>query len=256
MSTPIRTNRRRIGEILVNEGVVSQEQVEAALDVQRKSGGLLGTILMDMGIVTESDIAKTISVQYQLPFICLANYELDEKLVGLFPREFLHKHKLLPFDKIGDTLLIMVSEIPQDSVLAEIPKLTQLNAALYVGYYSEVTKHLETLAPLDGQPPPKAMGKGPSAKPAAAPAGPVPVREAAPLLEISDGGPEGEEEAPLAADGDEGDLTDEGETLVFNEGKSFLEELDSTWNTIFEEATEEKADKQVKPGKPAAKPGK
>src|SRR4029453_6801803 len=73
-----RTFRRRIGEILVNDGVASPEQIEEALMVQKSSGDLLGSILMDMGVVSEADIARTLCVQYQLPFICLANYEVDE----------------------------------------------------------------------------------------------------------------------------------------------------------------------------------
>ena len=213
MSASSRTHRRRIGEILVNEGLVSQEQLEEALRVQKKTGELLGAVLMDMGLVAESDIAKTMCLQYQLPFITLQNYEFDEKLLQLFPKEFLHKHRLLPFDKVGDMLLVLVTEIPGDQVLEEIPKLTHLNTALYVGYLSEVTNQLNKSIPIAGAAPAKPAGKKEKVAAAAA----------APVASI----------ATLPEDDEEQD----GATLVFGSSKeSFLEELDSTWDSIFEQA--------------------
>jgi type IV pilus assembly protein PilB len=225
MSASGRTHRRRIGEILVNEGLISAEQLEEALHIQRKTGELLGSILMDMGLVAEADIAKTICIQYQLPFMCLVNYDFDDKLVGLFPKDFLHRHKFLPFDKVGETLLLLVTEIPQESVIEEIPKLTKLNAALYVGYASEVTQHLNNLAPL--------------AAPAAAGAA---VEHAATRP--------AERRAPRDEDAAESPDEPRGTTLVFGSSKeSFLEELDSTWDSIFQQVQS-----TAEPPKPAKEP--
>jgi hypothetical protein len=208
MSSSGRTHRRRIGEILVNEGLISAEQLDEALNIQRKTGDLLGTILMDLGLVAEADIAKTISNQYQLPFMCLTNYDFDEKLVNLFPKDFLHRHKLFPFDRVGETLLLLVTEIPQDSVIEEIPKLTKLNAALYVGYATEVMHQLNTLVPIAA---------------AAAPAASEAPARGAGRAAIQESPAEGAEEP-------------RGTTLVFGSSKeSFLEELDSTWDSIFQQ---------------------
>ena len=77
MNTVSRLYRRRIGEILVNQGLISADQLEESLAIQQKTSELLGTILLDLGLVTEADIAKTICIQYQLPFITLVNYEFD-----------------------------------------------------------------------------------------------------------------------------------------------------------------------------------
>lgn len=130
MSNTSRTFRRRIGEILVSEGLITPEQLDQALAVQKVSGDLLGTILLERGWISETDLAKTTCIQYHMPFISIENYDIDEKLIQLFPREFLRTHKLLPFDQIGETLLIVVSCIPPPSVLEEIPQLTQRHAAL------------------------------------------------------------------------------------------------------------------------------
>lgn len=214
MISSSRTFRRRIGEILVNDGIVSQEQIDEALAIQKTSRDPLGAILMDMGIVTESDIARCMCVQYQLPFISMVNYELDEKLSQLVRKEILHQHKLLPFDKVGSMLLIAVSEIPPEDALAEIAKSTQMSVALYIGYLSEISRELERLCSAETK---QSKSKGNPTKKVA------------------------------AADDDDSEA-DEGDenVLVFgsSDKSSFLAELDSTWDTIFEESKGQAPEKQ------------
>ncbi len=214
MNPQNRTSRRRIGEILVNDGIVSQEQIEDALAIQKRSREPLGSILLDMGVVNEADIAKTICVQYQLPFICLNNYEIDETLAQLLPRELLHQQKILPFDRIGDILLAAVAEVPEETVLALIAKRTQLSLALYVGYFSEITKELTRLCPQDV------------------------TSRAQPTAQEE---PDIETENDLEnEDPEDKDSQEESPTLTFGSGKgSFLAELDSTWDSIFDAPKDE-----------------
>ncbi len=200
--TNTRTHRRHVGELLTEEGVITNDQLDEALQTQAKSGGLLGLILMDMGLITETDIARVTCVQLQLPFISLHNYECETKLVELFDREFLHEHQLFPFDKVGKTLLMMVTEIPTETVLTAIPQQSGMNAGLYVGFLSEVAKQLETLIPLSAE---QKVNKIAKAK-----------QQAAPALSVAD-----------ASSDDDG--------LIFSssDSKSLLDELDSTWDAIF-----------------------
>ena len=226
MSTATRLYRRKVGEILVEEGVVSPEQIEEALSIQRNTGELLGLILMNMGVAAESDIAKVLCLEYQLPFMCLANYEIDEKLVALFPKDFLHHHRILPFDKIGETLLILVAQIPSQSALEEIPKLTQLNPALYVGYLSEVTRVLKTLIPLDDEE--QAQVTGEVIQEVKQAIDPAPTKVTPP-------------QESNKIDGDA-----KPNPLVFGSQDSFLKDLNSTWDSIFDEANTK--------SRPASKP--
>jgi hypothetical protein len=245
MSTVSRLYRRRIGEILVNEGVITPEQLDQALELQKKNGELLGELLMDLGYVNEADIAKTICLQYQLPFLTLANYLFDEKLFSVLPKDFLLAHKLLPFDKIGNTLLVLVTEIPSDKVLSEIPKVTQLNVALYVGMSSEVNKYLNNLS---------TGGRKTAAQPAAqarpTAAKPAKAEPAASIVSVR----------TVIDDDDDDDSSgvlgegQEDPALVFGQDKeSFLEELDSSWASIFPEP---KAKEEPKPEPKQAPKGK
>jgi hypothetical protein len=142
----------------------------------------------------------------------------------------------LPFDKIGNTLLVLVTEIPSDKVLSEIPKVTQLNVALYVGMSSEVNKYLNSLSTggRKAAAQPAVPGRPPAAKPAKA----EPAASIVSVRTVIDDDDDDDSSGVLG----EGQ---EDPALVFGQDKeSFLEELDSSWASIFPEP---KAKEEPKP---------
>ena len=143
-----RIRRKRFGEILVGDGLITKDQLQEALQLQKTSGDFLGAILLDLGCITESDIIKTLSVQYQIPFLRPSLYDIDRRLVEKFKPDFLHLHKVLPIDQIGNLLLLVVTDIPSDEVLAQIQETTQANLAIYIGSMSEVDQILKEMMPV------------------------------------------------------------------------------------------------------------
>ena len=98
----------RLGEILVKESLITQDQLQKALEFQRANGGKLGSCLTKMGYITDDDITGVLSRQYGVPSINLRFYEIDPIIIksvsythlraGLwqpipFPRHFRHKLK-------------------------------------------------------------------------------------------------------------------------------------------------------------------
>lgn len=143
-----RIRRKRLGEILVSEGLITKEQLQEATELQKSSGDFLSSILLDLGHITETDIIKTLSVQYQLPFMRPTLYDIDRKLIQKFKPEFLHLHKILPIDKIGNLILIVVTDIPSDEVLAEIQEIAGTNLAIYLASIGEVDRILKETVPI------------------------------------------------------------------------------------------------------------
>jgi len=72
-----RVLNKQLGELLVERGLITVEQLEEALNKQRQKGGLIGEILVDMGLVKEEDIAQTLTAQYGFPYLPLSNYDID-----------------------------------------------------------------------------------------------------------------------------------------------------------------------------------
>jgi len=102
---------RRIGEALVRKGIVSNEQLEAALAVQRDSGGRVGSILLRMGLVGETELCEMLAERMRARS---APPELLDRLEGtaprLLPRKIVLKHRALPIRRVGRTLHVLVAD--------------------------------------------------------------------------------------------------------------------------------------------------
>ncbi len=88
--------RDHIGELLLREKTITQEQLDQALDEQAKSGTRLGYTLVSSGAVAEADMLKLLSRLYRVPGVELSEIEVDPKILKLVPADFSNKHLVLP----------------------------------------------------------------------------------------------------------------------------------------------------------------
>src|SRR5215813_8594527 len=77
----------RLGEILVKESLITQDQLQKALEFQRANGGKLGSCLTKLGFITDDDITGVLSRQYGVPSINLKYYEIDPNVIRLIPQD-------------------------------------------------------------------------------------------------------------------------------------------------------------------------
>lgn len=94
----ISRKKLRLGDVLVNSGVITQEQLVLALDMQKGSGKKLGEVLVDEGIVTEEAIARALSHQMHIDLVEPQNIEVDTSVLELVPVNVLKKNKVFPFE--------------------------------------------------------------------------------------------------------------------------------------------------------------
>jgi type IV pilus assembly protein PilB len=80
---PRHLSRRKIGEILVSEGKISDEQLKEALEVQKSDGRNLGKILVSLGHVTPDDLARALSVCLNLEYVNLSEVDVDQEVLGM-----------------------------------------------------------------------------------------------------------------------------------------------------------------------------
>ena len=103
--------RKRLGEILRDEGVISEQQLQAALEKQKTEKGLrIGEVLVAMGAATAEDVAQAIWQQRQIPYVDLDNYALDPKVIELVPEKLARAYLALPIFKIGNALTVAMAD--------------------------------------------------------------------------------------------------------------------------------------------------
>ena len=143
MARMARMTRKRLGEILIEEGVITEEHLLTALAEQRKSGELLGQVLVDLAYATEYDIAKAIVTQFAWPFISVKNYFIREEVAALIPPQICRQYHVVPMEKMGNVLAIVAGSTLNDDIRRELERITGCRVRIYVGTYSDVKEALE-----------------------------------------------------------------------------------------------------------------
>lgn len=107
--------RRRLGDILVDQGSLSDEQLRSALSAQRERGGRLGEVLLDLGLITPLHLLRALAVQFGLDFVNLDEITLDQTLIQKVPEPLARRHRAVPIAWDGETVVVAMAN-PADLI--------------------------------------------------------------------------------------------------------------------------------------------
>lgn len=120
---PIRL-RKRLGDLLVEEGIITEAQVEQALAVQKSTGRKLGDTLIELGFLSEQQMLSFLSQQLAIPLIDLSRANVDIEAVQLLPEVHARRLRALVIGRQGDTLRVAMSDpadlFAQESLLGQL----------------------------------------------------------------------------------------------------------------------------------------
>ena len=101
----------KLGDMLVKSQLITSEQLDEAMKVQRREGGKLGGIVVRMGFCADQDIVSFLGMQYGVPAADLDQWPtIEPSVMALVPSELAHKHKVLPLQRSGNVLTLAMSD--------------------------------------------------------------------------------------------------------------------------------------------------
>ncbi|MBI1966760.1 MAG: Flp pilus assembly complex ATPase component TadA, partial [Gemmatimonadetes bacterium] len=115
----------KLGEILVREGLITQDQLKKALQEQKSSGMRLGYTLVKLGLIEETEITKMLARQYRMPAVDLSRFEVDPKILKLLPADIAVKHTVLPLKREGRTLTVALADPNNIAAIEDIKFITR-----------------------------------------------------------------------------------------------------------------------------------
>lgn len=130
----------KLGEMLVSAGIVTQQQIEEALVLQKQTGQKLGNILVNLGYITEDVLLSFLARQQGLEFVYLSEMEIDESVINMLPRIFIEKNDVFPvkYDKKTNTLTVAIPDPFNVFILDNIKISTGLNIKPVVASPNEI----------------------------------------------------------------------------------------------------------------------
>lgn len=179
---------KRIGELLVEGGVLSQSQLEQALFAQRKDGRKLGQLLVELGFVTEVQVTQTLSRQLSVPWVSLYHVDFSRSLLNLVTREIAERYSLVPIfvrrvRKHGETLYVAMDDPTNEAAIAEVARVAALPVKPMIACPSDIRAAIRVYYLGEAPPPPApvlAAAPPPAPAPVPAAAAPAPAADTDP----------------------------------------------------------------------------
>ncbi len=134
---------QKIGQLLLDAGVITADQLEAALGRQRRFSGRLGTNLLTLGYVDEKTLALFLSTQKGVPFVVLSRSAIPLELVKSLPREIALKHTALPVHKEGRDLFIAMADPLSIQALDELRFVTGARVVEHGGVFGPLAEAIQ-----------------------------------------------------------------------------------------------------------------
>ncbi len=138
----------RFGEMLLQQGLINQDQLTKAIEQQKRSpGAFIGMVLLKMQAITEKDLANTLSLQLNIPAVSFESGTLtvDKKLAPLISEEFSRKNHLIPLSLGADLLTVAMADPTDIVALDNVRKITGMRVNKVVAPMDDVEAALEKL---------------------------------------------------------------------------------------------------------------
>ncbi len=130
--------RKRLGDILQERGLLSEEQLKQALEAQRASGEKLGEVLVSHGIISADAIADALSDHLRVPRADFSRRYVSPQVVNLVPEELLKRHQIIPLDIEDDQLVVAMTDPLNIMIIDEIQRVVGLTIRPLIATADEI----------------------------------------------------------------------------------------------------------------------
>jgi len=122
----------RLGELLVRNGLITDDQLVKALGEQQSTGGRLGSSLVKLGFISEDELSAFLSKQYGVPSVNLNEFEVDPVVIATVPADVAQKYQIVPINRAGSTLIVAMSDPSNIFAIDDLKFMTGYNVEVVV----------------------------------------------------------------------------------------------------------------------------
>jgi len=134
---------RRLGDLLVREGLINQEQLQRALAEQKGTNEKLGSILVRLNFLNEDQLVAFLSRQYGIPSLTLSQLDIDPEVVKLVPAQIAKKYEVLPIARSGNALTLAMADPTNVFAIDDVGFMTNLQVVPVVASQGAIRKALD-----------------------------------------------------------------------------------------------------------------
>ncbi len=140
--------KEKIGNLLIDANLITEEQLYKALDEQKKTGDKIGASLIKLGFIEDGELVKFLSKQFKIPPVKLDDEKKEASLISLISAELAHRYEVFPVKKIGKTLMLAMSNPSDIYAMEDVGFNTGLDILPRVASSIEIKKALNQYYPV------------------------------------------------------------------------------------------------------------
>ncbi len=145
------STRRRIGEILVELDIVTDSDIKGALEVQRSTGKRLGEVLLNEGLVQTKDLVRALAIQFDLPFVDLNDRPIDVELAQAIPQQLAAHHQALPIWRDGRQIVVAMANPADVLALDDIRSLVGRHVKPVMAQAAQIMNAIDQMSHSDNR---------------------------------------------------------------------------------------------------------
>ncbi len=138
----------KLGEILIKQGLLRQDQLQAATTEAQRIKSRLGPVLINMGILKDAQILRAVEKQFAIPGVEVSQFNIDSSVTAMVNREFCEKNCIIPLSKAGTTLVVALSDPSNLQVRDDLRYITKCKVQPVVATESSIQLAIEKYYPV------------------------------------------------------------------------------------------------------------
>lgn len=132
--------KKRIGDLLIEVGLIDQAQLETALDLQKKSGKRLGKIFIELNYITEESMLEVLEFQLGIPHVDLNMITVDPEVAALIPEAMAKRHSVIPIRREGAKLILAMADPTNIFAIDDVQMSSSLQVDVVIASDTEVER--------------------------------------------------------------------------------------------------------------------
>ncbi len=133
----------RLGELLIRNQLITNDQLSKALDEQKKDGTRLGATLIRLGYIQEALLATFLSKHFGVPSINLSEFDVEPAVIAVVPPEVAQKYQMIPINRAGATLIVAMSDPSNIFAIDDIKFMTGYNVEVVVASEAAIKEAID-----------------------------------------------------------------------------------------------------------------
>jgi type IV pilus assembly protein PilB len=137
--------KKRIGEILISKGLITQRQLEDALELQQENRKRVGEIWVEAGILSEEILARALATQYSVPYFDMSSYTPKDELLALVADTLVTQYRVLPVRLLGNMLTLVTADPTNVMAFQNVARFTGYQVEFVVAQEGQLNQHIDAV---------------------------------------------------------------------------------------------------------------